>query len=1578
MKITEEWSILQALYRFWSVLSIQSESIVRRDLGDRRINRFKFWQILIPLATTSGVIVSGHSTIAQIVPDRTLGKESSIVTPNVDIKGVQSDRIDGGAIRGSALFHSFQEFSIGEGRGGYFSNPSGIENIFSRVTGTNASNIYGKLGVLGNANLFLLNPNGIIFGPNASLDLNGSFLGSTGNSFNFGNGKEFSASNPTAPPLLSVSVPLGVQFNQKQPSAIANLGNLSTKQNLTLLGGTVASTGQLSASEGQIAVAAVPSGSVVNLSSTGQFQNIDTSSALGAGNSASLTKLLTSIDERSRLGLTVNNNGQVELSGSGLPVVDGDVVAKNITAQTATLTAHHNLTLVESQIGTNGDLNLLAGDTVRIRDSEANPFVAQAGGNLLVQGRQGVDIFALNNSSSGLVSGRDMVLRSANTVGGDAHYWAGGNFRIEQLDGSLGGLFSPYDPIIRAAGDVSFDSYTGGSLHILAGGSVKINGNVEITGADANALIQTVPLSDTTTVEINGTISPTLDIRAGVRADAIAGTPIEGSLIPVSQLTGIPNRNEITNFNRSDNEPTSANIEIGSIVNTRVNGQIFLTNQYQPNNLSTGSIQITNGITDPIALGLGSFSIRAYGNPVTIDARGDVKVAGIITGTGNGRGGDINIISEGGIDTRGGKILSRSSEIAGNVTLQAIGDIHSGNIEASNTSNTGNPENFSDITLESSQGSVFLDKVQLEASNNGSDFAGDINIFAPQGNVEITGTGSRNSGQETILTNGYFGRINIEAGGQVSITDSTVSAQTLQNLPAPAPNITRRAGDISITSQQGNIDISNSVVDSSTNVINVGNIDAGNINIDATNGSVSVTKASQVLSSNAGRGEGNAGSVKITARDTVTIAGRSINGFATVGSDVIGDGIGDGGLLTIQASSVDIKDGAIVAASILNGKGRDRNGGFAQAGSVNIIATNKVAVNNSVVFSEIGSGSVGNGGKVNITAPTIIVDNGASLITNVRKADRGRSAGRGSGGDIILSTDSFSLKNGSLLATSVSGQSPSPNIRGSAGNIIIKGYNTEASKSISIDGQGINDFSNLFGSLNPNNDVNLIVPSAILSTVEASAEGTNNGGKIDITTDSLSVTNFARLITSTFAQGKAGNLIIKASDQVTFDGGFAFATVETPTERAITGQGGDINIKTGSLFVRNGAQMQALTRGRGNAGKIIINASDSVNISGSSSALFTSAEPGSIGSGGDITIGSEIRPNLFRISDGAALIASTNNAQQAGSITINANRVEAINGGKLIAETTSNGGAAGTITINAGRRVNVNGNSGVETGLFVRSQRSASTAGDIKVNAPIVFLDNNGKLIAESGGGNGGNITLEEGTLLLLRHNSLISTTAGKEGQPGNGGKININYPQGFVIAGFRRNNDIAADAFKDFGGKVTITALGAVNIDTLSFLDLKRQFPPGTTAANLNPQLLPTNDATANSLTNPNGGGIVEINAPNIDPTRGTIQLPEDLGDSSKLIAQSCRVGVQGAANSFIVTGRGGLPSSPNSALSTDTFLGSAANTSGEQTTSIPLPLREAQGVEIGSGGEIILTAHPSTLTSHTPWQRLNSCNGQ
>ncbi|MEH2378368.1 MAG: filamentous hemagglutinin N-terminal domain-containing protein, partial [Nostoc sp.] len=165
---------------------------------------------------------SENHALAQITPDGTLGDRSSRITPNVNIKGSVGDRIDGGAIRGANLFHSFQEFNVGELQRVYFANPTGISNILTRVTGSNISNILGTLGVNGGANLFFLNPNGIIFGNNARLDVAGSFVASTANSFVFGDRLEFSATNPQTPSALLTVNPSALFFNQLQPSRIEN------------------------------------------------------------------------------------------------------------------------------------------------------------------------------------------------------------------------------------------------------------------------------------------------------------------------------------------------------------------------------------------------------------------------------------------------------------------------------------------------------------------------------------------------------------------------------------------------------------------------------------------------------------------------------------------------------------------------------------------------------------------------------------------------------------------------------------------------------------------------------------------------------------------------------------------------------------------------------------------------------------------------------------------------------------------------------------------------------------------------------------------------------------------------------------------------------------------------------------------------------------------------------------------------------------------------------------------------------------------------------------------------------------
>jgi len=179
----------------------------------------KVKKIIVSIFMSSGLLplmlidmsITENQSLAQIKPDSTLRIENTTVTPKV-VNNVITDQIEGGAVRGANLFHSFEQFSVLSGHVAYFNNAIGIQNIISRVTGSSISNIDGLLKANGVANLFLINPNGIIFGPNARLNIGGSFLANTASSINFSDGKKFSANAPEATPLLSINVPIGLQF----------------------------------------------------------------------------------------------------------------------------------------------------------------------------------------------------------------------------------------------------------------------------------------------------------------------------------------------------------------------------------------------------------------------------------------------------------------------------------------------------------------------------------------------------------------------------------------------------------------------------------------------------------------------------------------------------------------------------------------------------------------------------------------------------------------------------------------------------------------------------------------------------------------------------------------------------------------------------------------------------------------------------------------------------------------------------------------------------------------------------------------------------------------------------------------------------------------------------------------------------------------------------------------------------------------------------------------------------------------------------------------------------------------------
>ncbi len=286
--------------------------------------------------------LSSTAQAQQVIPDGTLDTQVT--------RSLNDFTITGGTTSGANLFHSFRDFSIPTSGSATFNNAANVQTIFSRVTGGTISSIDGVIRANGTANLFLLNPNGILFGSNARLNIGGSFVGTTAQTIKFADGTELSAINPSHPPLLTISTPVGLQFGQN-PGAIGINGQGHTMQfsstfapvsgagqqttglrvnpnhTLALIGGDINFTGGvLNAPSGQIELGSVANGTV-SLTSNGfdygsiqAFRDIQLTerSAIDASGSGNATVQLVG----RKIGV---NNGSIALIVNQSPQPGGDL-----------------------------------------------------------------------------------------------------------------------------------------------------------------------------------------------------------------------------------------------------------------------------------------------------------------------------------------------------------------------------------------------------------------------------------------------------------------------------------------------------------------------------------------------------------------------------------------------------------------------------------------------------------------------------------------------------------------------------------------------------------------------------------------------------------------------------------------------------------------------------------------------------------------------------------------------------------------------------------------------------------------------------------------------------------------------------------------------------------------------------------------------------------------------------------------------------------------------------------------------------------------------------------------------------
>ena len=582
---------------------------------------------------------------------------------------------------------------------------------------------------------------------------------------------------------------------------------------------------------------------------------------------------------------------------------------------------------------------------------------------------------------------------------------------------------------------------------------------------------------------------------------------------------------------------------------------------------------------------------------------------------------------------------------------------------------------------------------------------------------------------------------------------------------------------------------------------------------------------------------------------------------------------GGGGNIAINARNLEMsaRSSLIAGVRILLGSSDD------VAGDIDINTTDKVTMSSSAIATLVGTAATGQGGDVNIT------------------------------------TRSFFATNTSVLSSSTFGF-------GNAGNL-----NITATDTVVFDGQ-IGDGLSTVAS----------------STVEKGAVG--NAGNINITTRSLSVTGGAQLQVLTRGQGNAGNLRITATDSVFFDGvssnrspSSAFSTVES----GAVGNGGSIDITTRSLSITNGGVLTARTNGEGNAGNININnreivSLDGVGIDEGSSGIFSTVGSEGVGKGGEISI----TTGSLAVTNGAQLLVGTQGKGDAGNVRIIATDSVSFDG------VGSNEQSSGIFsTVAAETAIGKGGLIEIETGLLSVTNRAVlnanslgkGAAGNIEIKADSVGVDQ-ASIGAETVAGQG-NITVRSHSL-ILRNRSFITTNA--TGSNIVGGNITLDVG---VLAALA-NSDISANSEEFVGGNV--------NIDTQGIF--------GTQARDA---LTKESDITATGAI---AAGTIAIAIPDVDPSSGLVELPDNVVDITRLIADRCLPARKGS--SFIVTGRGGIAPSPNESMGGETLLVDLVTldskiegrSDAEIDNNTETKIVEATGWVIDEKGQVVLVASAPT----------------